>query len=86
MKFESFNNIFNISGWGTQSFGGADSDYLQKVNLRVSDQTSCTNSYGNKVTPRTMCTYTSGKDACQVIIHPFICYVVIHNDYMNFFL
>ncbi|XP_077283216.1 transmembrane protease serine 9-like [Arctopsyche grandis] len=52
-------------GWGTQSFAGADSDYLQKVNLKVIDQTSCTNSLGNVVTPRTMCTYTSGKDACQ---------------------
>lgn len=56
-----------LPGWGTLFPGGATSDVLRKVNVNVISQASCRNDIST-VTPRQVCTYARGKDACQVFL------------------
>ncbi|XP_041970975.1 venom serine protease 34-like [Aricia agestis] len=53
-----------LLGWGTQMTGGETSDVLRKVDVEVISQASCQRAV-TSLTPRQMCTYTPGKDACQ---------------------
>ncbi|XP_047520561.1 venom serine protease-like [Pieris napi] len=53
-----------ILGWGTIFIGGPKSDVLQKVQVDVISQNDCSK-YVSSLTPRQLCTYTPGKDACQ---------------------
>lgn len=53
-------------GWGTLSYGGPVSKALQKVSLRVITNNQCASSYKNQIQNTHICTYTQGKDACQV--------------------
>ncbi|XP_026497611.2 venom serine protease 34-like [Vanessa tameamea] len=69
LPFKFNNNDFNgakvtIAGWGTIFAGGQTSDVLRKVDLDVISQATCRQSFSN-LSPRQMCTYTAGKDACQ---------------------
>nr|CAI5866305.1 unnamed protein product [Callosobruchus analis] len=52
-------------GWGTLEFGGQQSDVLQKANVNVTSNKECSASY-HKVIPEEICTYSRGKDACQM--------------------
>ncbi|XP_038218571.1 venom serine protease-like [Zerene cesonia] len=52
-------------GWGTLYIGGPTPDVLQKVVLDVISQDACSRRV-NSLTPRQLCTYTPGKDACQM--------------------
>ncbi|XP_029014391.1 transmembrane protease serine 6 isoform X2 [Betta splendens] len=56
-----------VTGWGAQQEGGAASNVLQKVDVRLMSEEACVRSYGSLVTPRMLCAgYRSGKkDACQ---------------------
>jgi len=54
-----------LLGWGITEFGGPKSDTLQKVDLNVISLKKCNDSYGD-VTNDNICTYTPGKDTCQV--------------------
>lgn len=59
---ESFaGKIVDVAGWGTDSYGGPISRYLKKVSLNVIANTACAG-----VDSSQMCTYTTGKDSCQV--------------------
>ncbi|XP_013191840.1 venom serine protease [Amyelois transitella] len=51
-------------GWGTLFIGGPTSDVLRKVKLDVISQSQCQSAVP-QLTPRQICTYTPGKDACQ---------------------
>ncbi|CAK1543363.1 unnamed protein product [Leptosia nina] len=53
-----------LLGWGTIFIGGPKSDILQEVEVKVISQGEC-RQYVSNVTPRQICTYTPGKDACQ---------------------
>ncbi|XP_022123529.2 venom serine protease-like [Pieris rapae] len=53
-----------VLGWGTIFIGGPKSDVLQKVQVDVISQNDCRNNV-RSLTPRQLCTYTPGKDACQ---------------------
>lgn len=69
LPFKFAQNNFNgskvtILGWGTLFPGGPDSKVLQKVDVDVISQNECL-TYEARVTPRQLCTLTSGKDACQ---------------------
>lgn len=55
-------------GWGLLSYGGPVAKQLQKVSLRVIANSQCSASYPNKIKPTHICTYTPGKDACQVSV------------------
>ncbi|XP_048056798.1 transmembrane protease serine 6 isoform X2 [Megalobrama amblycephala] len=56
-----------VTGWGALREGGAVSDVLQKVDVRLVSEDACVRSYGYLITPRMICAgYRSGgKDACQ---------------------
>uniref|UniRef100_A0A3P8SJZ1 Transmembrane serine protease 6 n=1 Tax=Amphiprion percula TaxID=161767 RepID=A0A3P8SJZ1_AMPPE len=56
-----------VTGWGALREGGAASNVLQKVDVRLVSEEACVRSYGHLVTPRMLCAgYRSGKkDACQ---------------------
>ena len=60
--------MLTVSGWGTTSFGGVVSQYLQKVNVPVVSNTTCNTMYGGGITARMMCagdTINGGEDSCQ---------------------
>ncbi|XP_022906189.2 venom protease-like [Onthophagus taurus] len=46
---ELLNDRFIVAGWGKTSFGGDDASILQKVNLTISDHTSCSKTYTKRV-------------------------------------
>lgn len=52
-------------GWGTVDFGGPRVQSLRRVTLDVITNTVCRRSYGN-LQGTQMCTFTPGKDTCQV--------------------
>ncbi|RXN32556.1 transmembrane protease serine 6 [Labeo rohita] len=56
-----------VTGWGALREGGAVSDVLQKVDVRLVSEDACVRSYGYMITPRMICAgYRSGgKDSCQ---------------------
>lgn len=60
-----FYNPIQLSGWGLTSFGGKKATKLQKVNLNVINPEDCKKKEP-KVTNGNICTYTPGKDSCQV--------------------
>lgn len=53
------------TGWGTTDFGGLVSQKLRRVSLDVITNAVCRRSYP-KLQNMNICTYTSGKDTCQV--------------------
>ncbi|KAM0726093.1 Venom serine protease 34 [Formica fusca] len=57
--------IVTALGWGLKEFGGTKSTTLQKVNLNVISLKNCTEYYPD-VTDKNICTYTKGKDTCQM--------------------
>ncbi|CAH0551938.1 unnamed protein product [Brassicogethes aeneus] len=53
-------------GWGALEFSGPKSDTLQEVDLRVVGNAQCQSELpDNIITANQMCTFASGKDACQ---------------------
>ncbi|CAG9834361.1 unnamed protein product [Diabrotica balteata] len=55
-----------VSGWGQIFYNGPSSAILQKVNVKVMNNTYCQQMLpGNQITQAQICTYSSGKDACQ---------------------
>eukprot|EP00092_Neocalanus_flemingeri_P011794 GFUD01012717.1.p1 GENE.GFUD01012717.1~~GFUD01012717.1.p1 ORF type:complete len:322 (+),score=80.03 GFUD01012717.1:117-1082(+) len=56
-----------VSGWGTTSFGGELSSYLQYVEVNVLSNPECSDSYGSSITEQMLCANVEGggKDACQ---------------------
>lgn len=63
--FSGFDVI--ATGWGTTEYGGKKSDYLQKVDLTVLQNSEgiCRASYPN-IQDTQLCTFKEGKDSCQV--------------------
>ncbi|XP_048000959.1 venom serine protease-like [Leguminivora glycinivorella] len=55
---------FTLLGWGSLFIGGPVSNTLQKVDVDVLSQSSC-QQVVSSLTPRQLCHYTAGKDACQ---------------------
>lgn len=58
--------ILEAAGWGTLEFGGPVSSKLMKVPLNVVDISKCATAYPNSITTSQVCTYTSGKDTCNL--------------------
>ncbi|XP_050504690.1 venom serine protease-like [Diabrotica virgifera virgifera] len=55
-----------LLGWGQTFYNGPSSDILQKVNVQVTNNSYCQKMMpGNQITQAQICTYASGKDACQ---------------------
>lgn len=56
-----------VTGWGALREGGAVSNTLQKVDVRLVSEEACVRSYGYIITPRMLCAgyRRGGKDACQ---------------------
>lgn len=68
---QSFENTsVEAAGWGTTSFAGPTSSTLKKVSLTVISNTKCGQSYP-QISHSEMCTYTHGKDTCQVTVNDF---------------
>ncbi|CAH0717937.1 unnamed protein product, partial [Brenthis ino] len=63
-NYDFTGDTVTVLGWGTLAPGGTPSKVLRKVDLNVISQSVCRQSFSS-VTPRQMCTYTRGKDACQ---------------------
>jgi len=57
--------VVDVLGWGLLEFGGAKSTTLQKVKLNVINLMKC-KYYYPELTDNNMCTYTPGKDSCQM--------------------
>lgn len=57
--------ILWAAGWGTTFFGGPLSPVLKQVGLNAINQQQCQQSIHNLVDSQ-ICTFTSGKDTCQV--------------------
>ncbi|XP_029669317.1 venom serine protease 34-like [Formica exsecta] len=57
--------IVDVLGWGLLEFGGTKSTTLQKVKLNVISPTKC-QYYYPELTDKNMCTYSPGKDSCQM--------------------
>lgn len=64
-----FNNkILTAVGWGSQTFAGPLSPVLREVQLNVISNSNCAlRGYPNLVSSQ-LCTFTNGKDTCQVSI------------------
>jgi secreted trypsin-like serine protease len=64
--FSAGNDVV-VSGWGTISSGGPDSNYLKKVTVDIVGRATCnrSNSYNGEITPRMLCAARTGKDSCQ---------------------
>lgn len=58
-------NSVEATGWGTTSFGGPTVKRLRRVTLDVITNVVCRRSFGT-VQATNICTYTMGKDMCQV--------------------
>lgn len=56
--------VVHILGWGTTEFGGGTSNILQKARVSVINLSQCRNTFPN-VLDNQMCTFASGRDACQ---------------------
>lgn len=52
-----------VAGWGLDSFGGRSSNVLRKVDLDVLSNSNCNVA---DLVDKEFCTFTSGKDSCQV--------------------
>jgi trypsin len=65
----------DAAGWGTLEFGGPQSKVLMRVSLDVLTNSACQTQLGTGTTIATsqMCTYTTGKDTCQVCGQNFWC-------------
>ncbi|XP_036145389.1 venom serine protease isoform X2 [Monomorium pharaonis] len=64
-QYSFANNIVTALGWGLLEFGGSKPTKLQKVDLNVITREKCQNYYPN-VGNQNLCTFTSGKDTCQM--------------------
>lgn len=60
------------------TFGGAKSDVLQEVDVRIISPQQCANSYNKWISDSQICTYTEGKDACQVSGRIFSYREIVH--------
>ncbi|XP_072742533.1 venom serine protease-like [Anoplolepis gracilipes] len=70
LPFQHYSNSFNgynvtALGWGLLGFGGSKPNTPQKVELNVINLDKCKNYYLD-VTDKNICTYTPGKDTCQM--------------------
>ena len=57
--------IFPNLGWGTTEFAGSMADVLQEATVSVINLSKCQQTY-NRIGNNQLCTYSQGKDACQV--------------------
>ncbi|XP_011691267.1 PREDICTED: venom serine protease-like [Wasmannia auropunctata] len=65
-KNDSFDDsIVTALGWGLTEYAGRESKTLQKVDLNIISLQKC-RSYYSDVSDRNMCTFTPGKDTCQM--------------------
>ncbi|GGV58387.1 serine protease [Streptomyces spectabilis] len=55
-----------LAGWGLTEFGGAKAPTLQKADVRAISRDQCKETYGNRVTEHTLCTYAPGRDSCHM--------------------
>ncbi|XP_059351746.1 proclotting enzyme-like [Daphnia carinata] len=62
-----FNRIAIAQGWGRTQEKGKNSDFLRHVGIRIISNTLCRKSYmeEGKIADHMLCTWLSGKDACQ---------------------
>jgi trypsin len=63
---------FIVTGWGTLTEGGDLPSQLQVVKIPYLSNEQCQKAYGQEMTisARMFCAAASGKDSCQVFIHP----------------
>ncbi|XP_078093566.1 transmembrane protease serine 6 [Mustelus asterias] len=56
-----------VTGWGTTEEDGSVANVLQKVDVKLVDQSTCNKAYSYTITPRMICAgYAEGeKDSCQ---------------------
>ncbi|XP_059614967.1 venom protease-like isoform X2 [Phlebotomus argentipes] len=56
-----------VAGWGTQFFGGPQSDVLMEVSMPIWKQSDCVAAYANRIESSSMCAggRQDGKDSCQ---------------------
>ena len=67
------------AGWGTIEYGGPKSNKLLKVALSVISNAECSSKLGD-IIPTKICTYTSGKDTCQVSLFNFFCFLNLNKS------
>lgn len=73
-NYNLFNRILNTFtgsiveavGWDATGYGYPESKTLRKVGLNVISNAQCNNDYGT-IQPSQLCTYTKGRDTCQVM-------------------
>ncbi|XP_032684817.1 venom serine protease 34-like [Odontomachus brunneus] len=68
-RYDSFSGSYvTLLGWGLMDFGGAKSNVLREVDVSVITNQQCAKYYypNKQITRSHMCTYTSGKDSCQM--------------------
>lgn len=58
-------NPVQATGWGTTSFGGQRVQRLRRVSLDVITNAVCRRSFSSLL-PTNICTYSMGRDMCQV--------------------
>lgn len=56
----------DMVGWGTTSYSGPISTAQRKVEVQVISNAQCMQVYRNRIQPSNICTYSPGRDACQV--------------------
>jgi len=61
----SSGSVLTVSGWGTTTENGAISTELLKVNVPVTDLTTCAAAYPGIITSTQVCAGQTGMDSCQ---------------------
>lgn len=59
------NRQLDVVGWGSTEYGGGLSTKLLKASVYGYPFSNCNNAYGNQLISSQLCTYASGRDACQ---------------------
>jgi trypsin len=57
--------LTTVTGWGTLSSGGNQPTKLQEVDVTVTTNAVCSNSYPGSITGLMICARDDGKDSCQ---------------------
>ncbi|XP_014608726.1 PREDICTED: venom serine protease-like [Polistes canadensis] len=65
MDKDFVNETVTASGWGKLSYHGENSKVLRKVDLHVITPKKCSDSYRFFYSPKMICTFDVGKDACK---------------------
>lgn len=64
--FEGFQGV--VTGWGSQFFGGPNSDTLMEVSVPIWNQEDCQNVFIEYLGKEALCAGGEERDSCQVLI------------------